>query len=219
MYKYFAFVLLSSISLFAADKTHNILTNERESFTHCIKENQKIDTSDWITFPISFGIFNVDVDSSHKEENIKVSFPFKPKFVEENGLQSSYFTATDKDGMSYSIASMQIPEDVFSLRNSVDFLAKSISKSPSKKLVATGYPHPNPNDSMRFIFWVENDKMTRLTLIKSANFIYFLETNVHNEIYKDVDSIEIDTPAFDIMIRDSLKTGAFTRSLIIEGNL
>ncbi len=216
MYKYVIFLLLSSVSLFAIDKTQDISTNEQESFTYSVKENQKIDTGDWITYPITFGIFNVE--SPLKEENVEVSFPSEPKFVEENGMQSSYFTATDKDGMIYSIASMQIPEDNFSLRNSVDFLVKSISNSSSKKLVAMGFPSPNPNDSVHFIMWTENDKMTRLTLVKSAHFIYFLETSIQNEIYKDVDSIEMDTEAFDIMMRDSLKTGAFTRSLIIEGN-
>lgn len=216
MYKYAIFLLLSSVSLFAVDITQVISTNERESFTYCVKEHQKVDTGDWITYPINFGIFNIE--SPLKEENVKVSFPSEPTFVEENGLQSSYFTASDKDGMIYSIASMPIPGDDFSLRNSVDFLAKSISKSSSKKLVCMGYPSPNPNDSVHFIMWVENDKMTRLTLVKSTHFIYFLETTIENEIYKDVDPIEMDTEAFDIMIRDSLKTGAFTRSLVIEEN-
>lgn len=158
-------------------------------------------------------IFNVEPS---KEESIKISFPSEPEFVEENGLQSSYFTATDKDGMTYSIASMQLPEDNFSLCNSVDFLVKSISNSSSKKLVAIGRPNPNPNDAVHFIMWTQNDKMTRLTLVKSAHFVYFLETCVQNEIYKDVDSIEMDNEVSDIMIRDSLKTGAFIRSLVIE---
>lgn len=202
-------MLLSSVSIFASENAHS---NEKESFSFCIKEDQKIDTSNWITFPITFGEMD---DESSTKEYIKISFPVKPKFVEEDGLQASYFTATDNDGMVFSIASMQIPEDNFNLQKYVDFLAESISKSASKKLVAYGRPHPNPNDSRYSLMWVEDGKMTMLTLVKGAHFIYFLETNVHNEIYRNIDKIELGTKSFDTMIKDSLKTGTFTKSLAI----
>lgn len=120
--------------------------------------------------------------------------------------------------MNYNIARMEIPSDDFSLSNSVNFLAESISKSSSKKLIAWGWPDPNPNDSTYFLMWAEADKITRLTLVKSTHIVYFLETSVCNEIFRDFDweSTETDTEAFDAMMRDSIKTSSFTRSFVIE---
>ncbi len=218
MYKYFIFfVLLSSASVFTAEETQVLPTNEEESFTYCINENLKNDTSDWITFPITFGFFDIEsgVDNAEK---VTVSLPSEPKFIQANGMQSPHITVTDQDGMSFNIARMEIPEDGFNLKQSVNFLAESISKSSSKKLIGWGWPEPNPNDSVYFMMWAEGDKMIRLTMVKSTHLVYFLETSICNEIYRNFDweSMETDTVSFDTIMRDSLKTNTFTRSFVIE---
>lgn len=207
------FILLSNAFMFAEEE----LSEGAESFAYCIKDDQKIDTSDWITFPIDFGSFDM-VAGVDYVERIIVSLPSEPQFVQKNGMQSSYITVSDQEGMSYSIARMEIPSNDFSLSQSVNFLAESISKSSSKKLISWGWPDSNPNDSIYFMMWVEADKMTRLTLVKSTHSVYFLETSICNEIYRDFDweSTERDTVAFDAIMRDSLKTNIFTRSFLVE---
>lgn len=207
-------ILAAVFSIYAAlpilAKVNTI--EEQESFTYCTNENQKVDISDWIIFPISFEYI---VGQFSKKENVEISFPESPKFVEENGVQPSHFTATDRDGMTFNIASLRITEENFNLRKSVDFIAESIAKSPNKKLFAVAYPEPNPNDSGYGIMWTEGDKMISLTFIKSFHFIYFLETNIHDEIYRDTSSIEMGSESFDKMIRNSLKNGAFVKSFVI----
>lgn len=208
-------ILLSSASIFAIEESQVDSTNGGDSFTYCLNENQKIDTSDWITFPIAFGFFDSETGISNAEK-ITASLPSEPEFIQANGMQSAYITVTDQEGMSYNIARMEIPEDGFNLKQSVNFLADSLSKSSSKKLIVWGWPNPNPNDSY-FMIWLEGgDKMIRLTLVKSAHFVYFLETSVCNETYRDLDWESTDVKVFEVMIRDSLKTNAFTRSFVIE---
>lgn len=216
MYKYFvSFVLLIITSISATEETKVGSANGNEGFTY--KENQKPDTSDWVTFPITFGSFDGETGIVD-EEKITVSLPKEPEFIQANGMQSSYITVTDHEGMSYNIARMEISSDDFNLKQSVNFLAESISKSSSKRLIGWGWPDPNSNDSIYFIMWLEDDKMIMLRLVKSSHFVYFLETSICNEIYRDYNwgSGETDTDALNIMMRDSLKTNSFTRSFVIE---
>lgn len=79
-----AFILLSNALIFAEDLSETF-TKETGSFTYCIKENQKIDTSDWITFPIDFGYFNIETGIDGLER-VTVSLPSEPQFVQKNGM-------------------------------------------------------------------------------------------------------------------------------------
>jgi len=197
--------LLVSSSIIAEEFSGN------ESINYCIPDNQQIDTSTWVEYPITF---KVSYNDTVTEEKIKISFPSEPT-VEINEIPQSCFTMTDKEGMVYSLAAMKVPEKDFNLREQVDILAESISKSSNKNLVCRGWPVDNSNDTIQFIHWTQGDKMTRLTLIQSGHLIYFIETSVRHEVYKDFLSIQIDTEAFDICMHDSLKTGAFYRSFSV----
>jgi hypothetical protein len=170
--------------------------------------NSKFDVSNWITIPISFEL-------SSGRENIEIAFPVMPKYVEENG----YFTATDDEGMSYNMAIMSKPEKNFNLRATFDFLVDSLQQSTTKRLVNFNYPEIETIGSTYSLEWVDqNYKMTRLSLVESKNFIYFLETNIIDAIYTFDFSMEYDSENYIQMMHDSAKTKTFTSSLLISND-
>lgn len=201
----------TSVALFATPEKDNLNSStEVNEFTYCFREDQQIDTQDWIRFPV-----NIAVDQD-KVEAVELLFPSLPEFINVPLTEKPFIVAKDSEGMTYKFSRMKLPGNEYNLRQSFEFLIDALSSD--NKINGYGYPEPNPNDSGYFLSYVNKDgKETTLTLVKSKNFIYFLETSVINKLYLDVESIEIDDNAFEIMIHDSMKHGAFARSLVIGG--
>lgn len=175
-------------------------------------ENPVIDTSAWVTFPFTLEYMEGE---SLQEEKATLLFPLEPKFEDDKEIKPSRYSVTDHEGMSFTVSFMRIPGGDFTLREFVDFLTENLLQSPSQKLIGVSHD-PGANDSGYLIMWVQNDKMIRLTLVKSAHFIYLLETVVRDERYRNIESQEMDFEGFDEVLRDALKTEAFTRSLRVE---
>jgi hypothetical protein len=205
-------IAFSNISLFAFVAADQETKFSDERITISIKEGQQPDVSNWVTFPIKYE-YNARGNESSGKENIQISFPVMPKqgitplANVGNGLQNT-FSATDEEGMIFSISAMQIPEDGFDVRKSFDALVTLLEKNPGSRIAAC-IPPQSPDTSTFLITWVKDNKMISLTAIKRTHFVYFLETTVSNEIYRDFESIEQNSAQMDTWMKDSLKSGAF----------
>ena len=186
----------------------SLSSTEQEKEPYCI--DQQIDTSDWVAFPITNGWF-IEGQSSG-EEHIEVSFPTYPQYMEETDSQPAFFTADDEEGMTFRIASMPLPDKDFNLRESVTRMADLITQSPNKKLFAVAYPESN--DSGFSIIWIQDERLTTETFIKSDHFIYVLETTDKNEIYRDAEFL--DETQFNLFIKHILKTRPFVKSFVLK---
>lgn len=163
-----------------------------------------------------FGTLSADVTKftlPFNEEMIEISFPNEPELLEQDGVPC--LSATDEEGMTFTLASIQIPEEGFDLYQVVNFLKEAIENSSTKMLLAFSYPDPNPIDTGYCLMWVENDTLSTLMFIRGAHSIYLLETSACNAVYLNIDALEVDTDEFDILTKDSLKTAAFIQSLNI----
>lgn len=218
------FFSLASIALYGgitSETINNEKHAEKQEFSFCIREDQQIDTQSWVTFPITSGYVSSDSDHVDFEESIEILFPNTPEFLEEDGFRPTMFTAKDNEGMNYYISQMQVPSDGFNLKESVDFLTENIARSQNKILTAKG-TLLNPDESAAPLGYIINylgkdNLFTRLTIIQSEHFVYFLETNVTNEIYQGIESMDVKDQGFETLIHDSLKHGTFASSLIING--
>lgn len=182
---------------------------QENSQLYRIADNGKIERNDWVKLPITVPY------EEDKAEKVEIQFPSTPTFI--NGLQSPCITATDEEGMKYIFSRMLFPEENFNLHKSVDFVVESIKKSPNKKLAGFGYPQNDLKDSGYMISYVKDDEMRRMVFIKSAHLVYCLEVSSHNEIYRDLESIEMGTEAFEILMNDAYKASAFFHSLEVDG--
>lgn len=174
-----------------------------------IADDGRIKTNNWVKLPI---IVPYEED---KAEKVEIQFPTTPTFV--NDVKDPYITATDKEGMKFIFSKMFFPEENFNLRKSVDFVIESIKKSENKILVDFGYPQYDLKDSGYMIDWVKDDELHRMVFIKSAHLVYCLEVISHNKIYRDLESIEMGTEAFEILTNDTYKASAFFHSLEVDG--
>lgn len=206
------FMSISNISLFAslpADQQ----SKPSEEITYCIKENQRPDTAHWVIFPITYD-YDTRAEKTSGKENVQISFPIMPQQnvnpLEGENLLST-FSAIDKDGMVFKIAAMQIPEEGFDVPQSLDALIDQLQKQPENKITAYA-PSQDPDHSAFTISWVNDNEMIVLKVIKRTHFVYFLETVASNEIYRDIESIEINSPEMDVWMKDSLKSGVFFHS-------
>ena len=201
----------SSVSLFASNETSNLPNSkEAESFTFSLTEDQQIDTKDWVRFPVEIAYDN------NKIESVELLFPSQPRFVNSPLIDKPFVITEDSEGMIYKFSRMKINSNEYNLRQSFEFLIDVLSSD--NKINAYAYTEPNPNDVRYFLSYVNKDgKQTMLTLVKSENFVYFFETSVVNDLYLNIDLIEIGDEAFKIMIHDSLKHGTFANSLKIGG--
>src|ERR1700722_9701244 len=178
---------ISNISLFASIPADQ---ETAKSFTYCIKENQRPDTTHWVMFPITY-------EYASGKENVQISFPIMPQ-QNVNPLESvggenllTTFSAMDEAGMIFKIAAMQVPKEGFDLRQSLDALIVQLEKQPENKIGS--YIHPQKSDRSAFVIsWVRDNKSISLKVIKKTHFVYFLETIVSNEIYREVESIELN---------------------------
>lgn len=147
------------------------------------------DTHHWLHVPITFDYFyNKKLLGAEK---ISILFPHQPVLITNLGLQ--FYSVIDQDGLEYSLAAMQVPSSDFDLRNSVNFLLDSLKNSYTKTLVSVEIPETK--DSPYHLVWIEKNKITRLTLIRSSYFIYFLETSHTNDDLIQ-EASEIKTAAF-----------------------
>jgi len=224
--KVFLLTLLSfaNLALYASPDVDNAInSSEPQEFTYCIREDQKIDTQDWVSSLITNGFVDSEKGVTH-EETIELLFPNEPEYLEEEGFRPALHTASDDEGMTYSVSYMKIPNEDFNLDDSVNFLTEALKRSDNKKLNFIGKTENSPDSSSdlsRYIFgWVNNEnQFTRLMIVRGQYFVYFLETSVTDEIYQNIDTMEIDDPVFERVMHDSLKTGAFNNSLRISGEV
>lgn len=215
---------LSNILLFASTPSDK---EAQASFSYCIKENQRPDIKNWIIFPFKFE-YALHGEGTSGTTNVQFSSPVIPQTsvypltIEENLLRTTFsatfdetlfsFNATDEAGMTFSIISMHVPEEGFDLHKSMDSLVSGIEKSPESRIAAV-IPPQSTDTSAYSIMWIRNDKLITMKVIQRTHFIYFLETNVSKEIYRDFESIKIG-PSLDEWMKDSLKTGAFFNSFV-----
>lgn len=206
-----ALLSLSSIALFGAAPTDEA---SKTRVTYDIKGLHP-DTSNWITFPITYEYGAIGKEASGKE-NVQVSFPVKPQPSDtplasvDKGLLTTY-SAADKDGMTFAISAMQIPEVGYNMEQSLKDLVSQIEKNPDTQI--TAYIPPQTLDPSSFmIMWKKGDKMVTLKVVKGTHLVYFLETTVTNEIYRNYESIEQNQAKMDEVMKDALKSGAFFHS-------
>ncbi len=204
-------LLLSSASLFSEEVSSYPL-NESEQVCHQVEE---FDISDWITIPISFGSINGD---SSKQENLTLSFPSEPTFIQGDGsLFSLYssFTATDDEEMVYTITCMDLTGGNYSsMHDGVNFLVQALYNSSSKKILMVDEFDPNSN--RRLVVWSEGNQLNTIEFVQGAHFVYLLATTAYSELYtKDLGTIEEESEEFKTLFRNGAKSRSFFKSFKI----
>ena len=165
-----------------------------------------LDTSQWVKFSM-----DLLYDDKLACESIEIAFPQEPKFDGKTA------TATDQEKMTFFLTALEMPETGFELKQAVDFLVQHLIQSSSKKYIGTIYPYENLNASWYGVLWLDKDSYIRLFCVKSEHFVYFIGTEVTNEIYLDYDSaIENSGITYETMMKDSIKGMAFLKSFKIS---
>ena len=167
---------------------------------------EQIDTGQWVKIPITFGYVEGDDCFNPKEEIVEISFPVEPTVF------FGFYNATDEEGMSYVLTAMEISEEAPSLSQVMDSLIEAVEQSPTAEVIGYVHPADNPHLSRYSILFAERDVMTHLMIVKSAHFIYILQVSVSDEIYKDLNSFEPESPAYDKVLKDTNKASAFFNS-------
>ncbi|MBA2728000.1 MAG: hypothetical protein H0U49_07495 [Parachlamydiaceae bacterium] len=210
-------ILLFFASAFVGEAQGN---SEKEGSLTCnSQECQGTDASEWAVYPITFGHFDGVSEEENAKERIEISFPTPPEYVKACGLQSEYFTASDKDGVTFSVAALRLQDENFNLGKSVDFMAESIKRSSDKQFHGVICPKPNLKDSLYAISWIKNDMLSTLILIKSANFVYFLEVSSYKAAFQVLNLMDKDNEdeAYNIALKNQLRISFFANSLKING--
>lgn len=203
--------LLSSVSLFSGEVQSYPVTESEQ--TCC--QVEEFDISDWITMPISFGSINGD---SSKQENLTLSFPSEPTFIQGNGsLFSPYssFTVTDDEKMVYTITCMDLTGGNYSsMHDGVDFLVQCLYNSSSKQFL--GATEFDPDSNRRLVFWSEGNQLNTLEFVQGTHFTYVLGTTAHSELYtKDLSTIKEESEEFKTLFRNGAKARSFFKSFKI----
>lgn len=189
-------MFIISLIVYSLLFSNNLVSIEKETTTY--EASPSFDTRNWINIPITFDYYYNN--QLLGVERVSTLFPHQPVLIAHQGLP--VYTVIDQDGLEYSLAAIQVPSSDFDLNNSVNFLIDGIKKSSKKKLLS--FDKPEKNDSPYHLVWIEENKITRLTLIRSSYFIYFLETSSVS------DGIQENSEA--------IKAAAFVKSFaVLEG--
>lgn len=117
------------------------------------------------------------------DEIVAIEFPDKPEVHEFQGMQ--LYSAKDAEGTKFSLSALPIPDSKFDLQCSLDFFIQSLQKSQKKQFRSFDY-----NDGIYTVSWFENEQLTKLSILKSTYFIYFLETTGQDDSAKAASFVE-----------------------------
>lgn len=169
----------------------------------------QIDFGSWKKVPLTFVLEDKNGSS---QETIELTLPAAPQKD-----SPSKYTIADTEGMDFKVYAIKIsdlgsPEKV-TVQEGMAFLVKVLENTPGINLLYKE-TSSDPQGKSSSAAWVsEKGQLTRLTAVKGESFIFFLETNVTNPTFFNAKAIQLNSPAFEQIKRDTLKNQAFVRSV------